>query len=140
MICEQKDGNRTYITANRDHPLYSELTSIVRKSRGLIEMLRESLGPDGIEIAFIFGSFASATEGRQSDIDLMVIGEIGLREVVKRLAGVTDRLGREVNPHVFRASEFAERKRSKDHFVSTVMKQRKEFLIGDESELKGLAK
>jgi predicted nucleotidyltransferase len=140
VVSEEKDGNRTYVFANKNHPYFPELLSLVRKSNGVAEMLREAIGDSGIEIAFIFGSIANATENPRSDIDLMIIGNLGLRELIKRMKGLTERIGREINPHVVAPIEFSERLKRSDHFITTVMKQPKQFLIGDEIELKRLAK
>lgn len=140
IVLETRDGNRTYATANSCHPFFSELMSMVRKSNGIAELLSESLCDPQVAVAFIFGSIASETEDLQSDLDVMVIGDIGLREIVKRLSGLAERIAREINPYVIPAAEFEKRLSNGDHFLSTVMRQPKKFLIGDEVELTRLAK
>ncbi len=139
VVLVTKDGNRTYVQANTKHPFFSELTSIVRKTSGMIGLIRDAIGSDGISAAFVFGSVATETDGSNSDIDLMIIGNLGLRELVKRLTKVTNSLGREVNPHVFQANEFAKRWKDHDHFLMDVMSKPKQFLFGDEDELSRLA-
>ena len=83
----------------------------------------------------MFGSVAAGTAGAESDIDLLVVGDIGLRKLSELLAGVGDRLGREINPHVLTPAEFAKRARAKEHFVSSVMRSKKIFVKGSEHEL-----
>ncbi len=34
VVSERQDGNRTYVYANREHPFYNDLVSLVRKSSG----------------------------------------------------------------------------------------------------------
>ena len=94
--------------------------------------------PD-VRVAFIFGSWAPQTARPASDIDLMVIGDIGLRGLSHLLAGLAAKIGREINPHVLSAGEFAKRKRTGDHFVSSVLATPRLFVIGSEHELAELA-
>jgi DNA-binding transcriptional ArsR family regulator len=138
VIVERRDGNRTYYRANTTHPLYPDIRNLVLKTSGLVEVVRQALQYPGIQVAFIFGSIASETEKAHSDVDLMVIGEVGLHETGRLLSNVTADVGREVNPHVFKVEEFVRRKKAHDHFLTTVLKAPKLFVIGDEHELAGL--
>ena len=109
------------------------------KTSGLAGVLRKALLPESaVRLAFVFGSVASGEENALSDIDLMVIGSLGLRTLVSRLSGVATQLGRELNPHIFSGAEFGRRKKSGDHFLTTVLAAPRLFLIGDEHELEGL--
>ena len=73
LVRSRRDGNRVYYCANKDNPLYTEIHSLVLKTIGLVEVLREALEHSRIEVAFVFGSFATGEESATSDIDLMVI-------------------------------------------------------------------
>ena len=102
LIKKTKDGNRTYYQANKENPIYQDIFNIVQKTVGSIFLLKEALSQSTeIEFAFIFGSFATGKENSHSDIDLMVIGNLGLRNVVSLLSGISEKTGREINPHVF---------------------------------------
>ena len=98
-------------------------------------MLADALDNEAIRCALVFGSVAAGTAGAESDIDLLVIGDIGLRKVTELLAGVGDRLGREINSHVLSPAEFASRVASKEHFVTSVMRSKKIFVKGSQREL-----
>lgn len=91
-------------------------------------------------MAFIFGSVASGKAKPESDLDLFVIGELGLRKVTKLLSGSSARIGREVNPHVMTPQEFSRKVQVKDYFVLSVVESEKMFVIGDEDDLKRLGK
>jgi predicted nucleotidyltransferase len=140
LVQTRVSGNRTYYRGNRSHPLYPEIRSLVLKTSGLADVLREALGEDSVRLAFVFGSVASGSETSDSDIDLMVIGSLSLRALVGRLAGVSEKVGRELNLSVMTESEFSKRRRTGDHFVSTVTAAPKLFVIGDADELEAMEK
>jgi len=135
VILERRDGNRRYFCANQLHPLYTDLRNIVLKTSGLVEVLRDALGAKGIAVAFVFGSVAKSEERGHSDVDLFVIGTVGLREIARRLLGTIDLLGRDVNPHVFPVEEFLQRYRKGDSFLARVLGSKKLFIVGSENEL-----
>lgn len=135
VVTARQDGNRTYYRANLEHPLYPDIRNLVLKTSGLVDVLREALGTEGIRAAFVFGSVASQTEKAGSDIDLMVIGAITLRQLGKRLSGLDSQLGREVNPHILTPEEFVRRKKEREHFLTSVLNTPRLFVIGSEDEL-----
>ena len=140
LVLKNRDGNRLYYRANRQHPIYSDLHSMVVKTVGLIEVLKDALSVEkAIRSAFIFGSIAEGSEKAESDIDLMVIGEIGLRSVSRLLQGLPEKFGREINPYLLSPNEFINRKSETEHFISKVLASPKLYIIGDENDLKTMA-
>lgn len=140
LVISRKDGNRTQFRAATEHPLYPDLRGLVLKTSGLADVLREAIASPRIRVAFVFGSIAEGTEEPASDVDLLVIGDLSLRELANKLSGVAERIGREVNPHVLTAREYARRRRARDHFVSTVRRAAKVFLIGDAHDLEAVGR
>ncbi|MFH1266025.1 MAG: nucleotidyltransferase domain-containing protein [Planctomycetota bacterium] len=140
LIKRRKDGNRVYYAANREHPLHQELRRIVLKTVGLVGVLRERLQENDIRVAFVFGSIARGEETAGSDIDLMVIGNVGLRKLSSLLSEVTEQLGREVNPHVMTKTEYRKRSKKGDHFVTHVLDGPKFFIVGTERDFEAMGK
>lgn len=140
LVKARRDGNRLYYRANTDHPLYPEIRNLVLKTAGLVEVIKSALDREGIEVAFIFGSLARNKERAESDVDLMVIGTIGLRSLSSRLAGVSDQIGREINPHSLSIEEFRRRKQNGNHFLSNVIESPKLFIIGSENDLEAMGR
>ena len=141
LIKKTKDGNRTYYQANKENPIYQDISNIVQKTVGSIFLLKEALSQStAIEFAFIFGSFAAGKENSHSDIDLMVIGDLGLRNVVSLLSGISEKTGREINPQVISKLEFINRINLNDHFISNVINTDKIFIIGTKDEFTKLVK
>ncbi len=136
LVLPRRDGNRLYYRANPDHPLYTEIRAMVLKTVGLVDILREALGKSpGIEVVFVFGSLAAHGEKAHSDIDLMVIGTVGPREVSRLLNGTSALLSREVNPFVVNTSEFVRRRNEGDHFITQVLESPRLFVIGNDNDL-----
>lgn len=131
-------GNRVYLRANRKSPIFEEMRSIIIKTVGLGDALRQALdvGEDKIRIAFIFGSLARGEDTGLSDIDLIVIGAISGRELASLLSSARKTIGREINQLSLTEDEFKKRLAEKDHFLSDMIRQPKLFLIGDEDVLK----
>jgi len=135
LVNRRRNGNRVYYSANEKHPIHSEIRLLVLKTAGLADALGSALKADNIRFAFVFGSMASGMAAAESDIDLMVVGEIGLRKVSSLLSGVGNKLGREINPHVLSSGEFSRRIHQKDHFLTSVLASPKLFVVGSEHDL-----
>jgi predicted nucleotidyltransferase len=142
LVLREVQGRQVYYRANPDNPIFPEIKSIIRKTFGIAEVLRSALQPvaDNIRSAFIFGSIARNTDDQASDIDVMVIGNIGFGEIVDLLSPAETQLGREINAVVYPETEFQEKTRRDQYFVKTVMEGDKIFLIGNDDELRKLAR
>jgi len=141
IIIREVQGRQVYYRANEKCPIFNELKSIVRKTFGVADVLRQSLGAEvsKVRVAFIFGSVARSADDRRSDIDLMVVGKISFGDVVSLLSPAEEKLGREVNVVVYPIAEFKRKVKEDHHFVKTVLEDEKIFVIGDEDELRRLA-
>jgi len=140
IVEPRRDGNRTYYHANTEHPLYPDIRNIVLKTSGLADVLREVLTDPGIRLAFVFGSMARSHGKAGSDVDLMVVGTITLRQLGKLLSGVAARLGREINPHILTPEEVVKRRKTREHFITTVLSEPRLFVIGSEDELNAMGR
>jgi len=139
LIHRRIDGNRRSFRANKEHPLYPELASLVAKTSGLREVLVNALkGTKGIRVAFVFGSLAGGAGKASSDVDLMVIGDVGLRGLAPRLRPAIDSIGREINPVVMSPAGFSSKIKDGDAFLTNVMAAEKLFIIGGPDELGAL--
>jgi predicted nucleotidyltransferase len=138
LVQSRRDSNRVYYRARIESPLYPEIRNLVLKTSGLSDVLKSALMDKRIRVAFVFGSIARGEEKAGSDVDLMVIGQLGLRDLSRLLSGIEEKIGREVNPHVLREEEFRKRIRAKEHFVSSIRETPKIFIIGSQRELEAM--
>lgn len=141
ILQQRKDGRRTYFKAETRSPIFRELRSIFDKTVGLIPALRVALDPfaDKIACAFVYGSIARREERATSDVDLMIIGKVGLAALAPTLAKVEKRLGREVNVTNYSQDEFRRKISEGDHFLTTVLKGNVQFVKGEKRDLDAAA-
>lgn len=142
LLISNKQGNIKYYSINKTNPIFSELKGIMIKSVGLGNLIKDALtnSKSKIKYAFIYGSFAKDKQNISSDIDLLIIGSITYAEVTKILKPVEHKIAREINPVVMDNEEMKVRLHNQEHFFTTVIKEPKIWLIGDEIEFKRLVK
>jgi uncharacterized protein len=133
---------RAEYQANRECPIFSELHSLTLKTAGVVEVVRIALAPltDRIQVAAVYGSVARGEAKAASDVDLLVIGNVTFGEVVDTLSDAQKHLARDVNPTVFTPAEYRKRLSQKDHFLSTLSKAQKMFVIGSNDDIEQLAR
>lgn len=107
---EPRRGRQRSIKANTEYFLYPELSSIVRKSFGLAEPLKQALRPfaHSIQEAFVFGSVARGTDTQRSDIDLAVVGTSSLLELSEAVHHLEQELGRAIHLSLYDPDEWRE--------------------------------
>jgi len=136
LLKSERRGNLKYYVVNKKMPIYNELASIILKTEGVAKELRDSLSEIGVEVAFIYGSFANMKAGVDSDIDVFIIGEVDEDELIIKIGAIEKELSREINYVLFTVKEFKEREKNKDPFIVNVLRESKIRLIGDMSDLR----
>ncbi len=133
VLHRKEEGNRVYYQADRRCPFFLELHGLIAKTVGLVDVLRDALRPKQARIsaAFIFGSVARAAERSSSDIDVGIIGDLGHFDVATELRRAEERLGRPVNAQIWTRQEFEKKRRSRDHFVTALVRGEKLMVIGN---------
>jgi predicted nucleotidyltransferase len=137
ILRRREDGNRAYYRAETESPIFEDLHGLLLRTAGLRDVLTDSLEPfrQRISVAFVYGSLARNEEQPRSDIDLMVIGRIGLAELAPALKRAEEKLLRPVNPSIYTPEEIAEKLASGHHFLESVMSREKLFVLGDKDDL-----
>jgi predicted nucleotidyltransferase len=140
ILSQRRDGKRTYFQAESESPIFDELHGIITKTLGMGDALKNVLAKfDGrIRTAFLYGSVARKQEHLLSDVDLIVIGSVGLVELSPPLRALEKKFKREVDVTCYLPQEFRKKLKAKNHFVMNVLGQEKIFLKGDKDELESL--
>jgi DNA-binding transcriptional ArsR family regulator len=137
ILTRRRHGNRVFYQVDENCPLLMELRGLLAKTVGLVDVLRAALEPFGasIQFAFAYGSLARGEETSASDIDLLIVGQVGLADVAPALRQAEHQLGRPVNPSIYSLGEFTKKMREGNHFLTTVWGDKKLSIQGDLDEL-----
>lgn len=137
ILERRTEGNRVYFKANLECPILSDLQGLLVKTVGLIDVIKDALNPFAkrIEVAFVFGSFAESKELVSSDIDVLIVGNLGLSQVAPLLRPVQEKLNRPINPVILSPAEALDKLAKKNHFLDSVRRANKLYLWGQDSDL-----
>ncbi len=133
LLVRRKDGNKVRYCVDEENPLWAQFRGLVRQLSTPADVLPYALAEvEGVEGAFIFGSFAKGTAVRTSDVDVMVLGcQISEDSLSRHVIEASVLLGREVNVVQATPAEF----RSGQRFYRNVAREAKQWLV-DRSGLK----
>ena len=126
LVIESADGNRKLFRANRDHPIFEEIVRIIEKTVGIEQKLRNVFaGLDEVESAWIFGSYASGRMKPGSDIDVLIVGDLTLRQAAKILKSISETSGHECNPKIYTRDEYERARAESDGFLERILREPK---------------
>jgi predicted nucleotidyltransferase len=138
LVTAVRIGKQKHYQANPASPVFEELRTLVLKTSGLADVLREALASvsSRMRAAFVYGSIAKGEDTATSDVDLMVVSDsLTYADLFGALEEASAQLGRKVAPTIYSSNELAKRVRQDNAFVTRVLKQPKLWLIGSESDL-----
>jgi predicted nucleotidyltransferase/predicted transcriptional regulator with HTH domain len=128
-------GRQKYFRLNRGYPLFREVRSIVAKTIGAVPLIAQSVRTiEGVEEAYLYGSFARNQQDAASDIDVLVIGTPPGEALADAIGKLERKLGREVNYTVLSRDEFESRRTRKDAFLESVWHNRRVSLLAPHEE------
>ena len=132
IIQRMERGKQVYYQANIKCPIFAELKSVIVKTAGLADVLREALAPisSQIAIALVYGSMANGEATTASDIDLLVVGNIDEMALHGALSQAENKLARPVNYTLMSQLEFDKRRSEKGGFLDRVLSGPKLMILG----------
>lgn len=112
ILVERQVGRTRLVAANADSPLVSPLRQILQVVTGPVVLLsRELAAVEGIDSAFIYGSFAARIHGvdgpAPNDIDVMVVGAPDPELIYQACDRVEAAVRRPVNAMILTDAELA---------------------------------
>lgn len=133
-------GIQKFYSVNANCPVYEELRSIVRKTFGVPDALRDVLKPHvgKIQLAWIYGPDNSGGDLSGSEISLTIIGSLWVGDLAAILEPVEKSLGRSIIPSLYSKEDFAKKCDLEPGFKHLAFETHKRFLIGNADELDNL--
>ena len=137
LFRSEVSGRQKYFQLNREYPLFDEVRKIVTKTIGAAPLIARSLKTvEGINEAHLYGSFARDQQDGASDIDLLIIGDLGEEVLAQAVRKLERQLGREINYTVLTQKEFESRRTRKDAFLENVWHNKRVSLVSPNEEAK----
>lgn len=135
LLTSTKIGNQKHYTLNDASPILEDLRRIFLKTTGATYEIKHKLSQlAGIELSFIYGSFAKGEAGPTSDIDLMIVGELNERDLAVLVSKVERKLGREINYAHYTRPEILNRMGEAGDFLHEVFAGPRILLIGSDED------
>lgn len=129
FFVSQKRGQQKYFWLNKKHPLFKEIKDIISKTAGIAGSLKNTFGESpGLKFALLYGSFAKSEEDSFSDIDILLVGDIGFEEIGEMVSDLERKFQREINFKIYSLKEFL-KKRNKDAFLRNILREKHVVLI-----------
>jgi predicted nucleotidyltransferase len=98
MVEREAVGRQSVFRASVASPLYEPMRQLVERSVGVEPQLRDLVeDTPGVELAAIYGSWARGAVDAESDVDLLVVGDIEYGALVTQLMAIQERAGRHIN-------------------------------------------
>jgi len=125
-------GNQHRYQLDPECTINREIRSLISKTVGVSDVLKRALFPveDEVQVAFVFGSFASGNYGNQSDVDLLVVSELSGVKLAELLGPAQNEIGRPISISQFTPDEYRQRQRRGDHFLTRAMEGPRIVIIG----------
>lgn len=117
--------------AAADDPLHEPLATLMRRSVGVEEQLRDVLDRPDVLAAVIHGSWATGTRGPGSDIDVLVVGDADLRGLRRTVRPIGKAAGRTIDVTVVTANELRTAVGNDSSFVRRLFDDPVISLVGD---------
>jgi len=140
LVQHRKQGNLILYTIEKSSSIVEDLKRIFLKTEGVGNELLKNLGDKQIQYALIFGSFAKGIETTKSDIDLLVIGDVEEKSLLRSISAVESRIGREINIIYWTFEEFIQKAKEQIPLLLEILKTNVIMILGDKAEFKRLAK
>lgn len=132
--CGVLNFNSGEIELNKSCIFLEDLENILIKADAISFPLADALSKLNIKFAVIFGSFANGEFGSESDIDLLVVGDVSQKDIFDKLKPMERKIKREINSVVWRMTDLMKNKSGV--LVRDILKKNKIFVIGKEDEFK----
>jgi predicted nucleotidyltransferase len=121
FLSSSVEGRQKYFILNKDYPLLAETKKIYESKCSIALVLKDSLNKiNNLKEAYLFGSYLKDSFNRESDIDLLLVGDHNTLEARRKILPLQKKLGREINIIDFSSQEFKEKKSQSDDFLNNI--------------------
>ena len=135
LLRSEIEGRQRYYSINPQYPHLKAVLSLLQGTVGIVPTLTSALHRvEGIEQAYLYGSFAKGEADAASDIDLLLIGKPDAARLASVVSSTQRTLNREVSYTVLKPQELRTKLAAHDPFLSEVWRGKRIQLIGHEQD------
>ena len=127
---------KTYYKANLKHVAYEDVKNLVIKAKIFSPTFKDDITylNKKVRYGFIYGSVAKSTHTPQSDIDVLLIGDLSYYDAGSFIFKLGRELAQEVNVVILSLDKLLQEIKNKNSFTSRVLQEPKIWLFGDRNE------
>ena len=137
LVERTERAGRVMYRAEEDHPGWKALRRLIRVFADPAEVVEAAIaGVDGIRAAFVFGSTARGDARDDSDIDVLVIGDLGPdSRLGHHAAEASMLLDRDVEIRTYTPEKLARQMAAGNAVLRRILEGPKRWIIGDDAVL-----
>jgi hypothetical protein len=136
LLESHKEGNKIMYSINKQCPILWELRSMFFKESDIGKLLYNTFLPlSGVKVVIVTETFLKNKYLDKTDIDLLFIGDMKIREVSSAVSSVEKDLGRSIRYSVMKVEDFEFGKKKRDPILMNALTKDKIILIGKDSDL-----
>lgn len=136
LVESRRLGNLRLWAIDERSALVPAVRDVVRRTAGVAQRLQSVLSNmRGVQLAFLFGSYASGKDELGSDIDLFIVGAPDWDKLSRALATAAGEVGREINPVVWTIDDLARPTPTQQRFLRGLLRRPRIWIVGDDDEL-----
>ena len=137
LVERLQEGGRVLYRAVASHSGWKALRQVIREFADPAEVVEEAIARvDGIEVAFVFGSFARGDAREDSDVDVLVLGDDATASQLGRHAAEASvLLGRPVEIRSYTREKLQRQMAAGNAVLRRILAGPKRWIVGDDALL-----
>lgn len=136
LLDSRKDGNKIMYTINKACPIVWELRSMFFKESDTGKLLYDKFQPiEGITVAIVTEAFLKNKYPEKTDLDMLFIGEMKVRELSLAVSALEKEMGRVIKFAAMKIEDYEFGKRKRDPILMNALGKDKVIILGKDSDL-----
>ncbi len=129
-------GNKLFYSCNCSHIFVNELRYLLDKNKEEVQTIwRQLQRVKNIDLAILTENFLKNEYHSNLDIDLLIIGDIKIDKLQKKINLTEKKLKRELRVTILTPTDFNFHLQKQSNFLIKILKKYKIFLIGSEEKI-----
>ncbi len=136
ILKSKKDGNKLVYKIDTSCPILWELRSMFFKESPIGEKLHEAISTvEGVQLVVLTESFIKQKYENNTDVDLLFIGDMKIRELSSAMSKIEKELEREIRFSAIKKEDFDFARKKKEPFLMNILEKDKIIMFGQLSDL-----